>query len=525
MASRRAAGVVVRSVRALLWWQYRHQATLIGSNRAWSALEPQEIAAGAACKSAVHACAFAINYPCSFNAQLESVAFPRQRLASQLTRSFASGDLPSHQEIGMPSLSPTMTQGNIAKWRKKEGEKVVAGDVLCEIETDKATLEMESMEEGYLAKIIVGDGAKDIKVGQPICIVVEDESEISKFSTYEAADAPGDNKGNQSPLVEQQSRSPSTSASPSVMSESSRLSSSPQGDRIFASPAAKKLADVKSISLSGVQGTGPEGRILRADVEDLLASAPSPSYRTQPQDEVPSITGDPDFTDIPITQIRRVIAQRLLISKQTIPHYYLSIEMHLDNLNATRNQLNASLDALKGKKLSINDFVIKAAALALRNVPQCNSSWTDEFIRQYRNVNIGVAVQTDFGLMVPVINDADRKGLLSISEDVKALADKARKNGLKPTDYQGGTFTVSNLGGPFGIKQFCAIINPPQSGILAVGSGTVSSPFPAIIVTDALEVLGAPFMCGKSCSREAGHSWKRSRRVCGSHLHDCHSQL
>ncbi|CAN4084273.1 unnamed protein product [Withania somnifera] len=323
--------------------------------------------------------------PCTSTASMPFLRrSPGSQVHSRVGFSTAS-DLPPHQEIGMPSLSPTMTEGNIAKWLKKEGDKVSPGEVLCEVETDKATVEMECMEEGYLAKILREDGASGIKVGE--------------------------------------------------------------------------------IPLSNIKGTGPEGRIVKADIDDYLASRRKEAPAAAPKAETSL-----DYTDIPIAQIRKVTASRLLLSKQTIPHYYLTVDTCVDKLMELRSQLNKLQEASGGKKLSVNDLVIKAAALALRKVPQCNSSWTNDYIRQYHNVNINVAVQTDNGLYVPVVRDADKKGLSTISEEVKNLAQKAKENSLKPQDYEGGTFTVSNLGGPFGIKQFCAIINPPQSAILAVGS-------------------------------------------------------
>ncbi|KAJ7551544.1 hypothetical protein O6H91_06G019800 [Diphasiastrum complanatum] len=332
----------------------------------------------------------------------------------------------AHQKIGMPSLSPTMTQGNIAKWRKNEGDQVSAGDVLCEIETDKATLEMESMEDGYLAKILLGDGSKDVPVGKTIAIVVENKEDVSKFSSYK-----------------------DSGSGPTEASTTPKEATSPPKKETPSQPASKK----------------PEGGAVKADAQKLPGPSSSPSQTS-------------DYTDIPVTQIRRVIAQRLLLSKQTIPHYYLTVDAKVDKLVVLRMELNSKLEgssksASEGqekKKLSLNDFIIKAAALALRKVPQCNSSWTDNYIRQYNNVNISVAVQSEQGLFVPVIKDADKKGLSTIAEEVKLLAEKAKQNNLKPTDYEGGTFTVSNLGGPFNIHQFSAIVNPPQACILAVGT-------------------------------------------------------
>lgn len=378
--------------------------------------------------------------------------------------------LPAHQEIGMPSLSPTMTEGNIARWLKKEGDKVSPGEVLCEVETDKATVEMECMEEGYLAKIVRGDGAKEIKVGEVIAITVEDEEDIAKFKDYEpskSGDAPtAEGSSESAPPKEEKVEEPKKSPEPKA---TKATSPSPAEDRLFASPLARKLAEDNKVPLSSIKGTGPDGRIVKADIEDYLASGEKGVSKAAPKVDT-AADASLDYTDISHSQIRKVTASRLLLSKQTIPHYYLTVDTCVDKLVELRSQLNSIQEASGGKRISINDLVIKAAALALRKVPQCNSSWTNDYIRQYNNVNINVAVQTDNGLFVPVIKDADKKGLSKISDDVKLLAQKAKENSLKPEDYEGGTFTVSNLGGPFGIKQFCAIINPPQAGILAVGS-------------------------------------------------------
>ncbi|XP_047161719.1 dihydrolipoyllysine-residue acetyltransferase component 2 of pyruvate dehydrogenase complex, mitochondrial-like isoform X1 [Vigna umbellata] len=387
-------------------------------------------------------------------------------------RCYASAsDLPPHQEIGMPSLSPTMTEGNIARWLKKEGDKVSPGEVLCEVETDKATVEMESMEEGYLAKIVRGDGEKEIKVGEVIAITVEDEGDIDKFKDYK----PSTSEPSAPPVKETSVPSPAKKeAEEPVREPEAKVSKpsvpTPSGDRVFASPLARKLAEEKNVPLSSIKGTGHEGLIVKADIEDFLASDAASSQVSAPSKAKGATDAALDYINIPVSQIRKVTASRLLLSKQTIPHYYLSVDACVDKLMSLRSKLNSLQEASGGSRISVNDLVIKAAALALRKVPQCNSSWANDYIRQYNNVNINVAVQTDNGLFVPVIRDADKKGLSTIGEEVKQLAKKARENSLKPQDYEGGTFTVSNLGGPFGVKQFCAIINPPQSGILAVGS-------------------------------------------------------
>ncbi|KAL7597963.1 hypothetical protein Lser_V15G25316 [Lactuca serriola] len=388
----------------------------------------------------------------------------------QVKRSFSSSSgLPPHQEIGMPSLSPTMTEGNIARWLKKEGDQVAPGEVLCEVETDKATVEMECMEEGYLAKIVHGDGAKEIQVGEVIAITVEDKADLDKFKDYKpqasdaaAPEAPPAPTPPKEDVVEKPVSTPEPkTVKPTAASES---------DRVFASPLARKLAEDNKVNLSSIKGTGPDGSIVKADVEEYLASGKKDVPAAPASKGDKSTVSAINYTDIPHTQIRKVTASRLLLAKQTIPHYYLTVDTCVDKLTKLRGELNSLQEASGGKKISINDLVIKAAALALRKVPKCNSSWTNDYIRQFHDVHINVAVQTDNGLYVPVIRNADKKGLSTISEDVKTLAQKARENTLKPSDYEGGTFTVSNLGGPFGIKQFCAIINPPQAGILAVGS-------------------------------------------------------
>uniref|UniRef100_A0ACD5ZMY0 Uncharacterized protein n=1 Tax=Avena sativa TaxID=4498 RepID=A0ACD5ZMY0_AVESA len=365
-----------------------------------------------------------------------------------LARHFSSGaDLPAHEAIGMPSLSPTMTEGNIARWVKKEGDKVSPGEVLCEVETDKATVEMECMEEGYLAKIVRGDGAKEIKVGEIICITVEEEGDIEKFKDYKASSSapaadPAEPKPQSEPAEPKEEKKEL-----SMAPEPKATKTEESGDRLFSSPVARKLAEDNNVPLSSLKASATK------DSKKEAAAAPGLGY-----------------VDLPNTQIRKITANRLLQSKQTIPHYYLTVDSRVDKLIKLRSELNPLQDASGGKKISINDLVIKAAALALRKVPACNSSWMNDFIRQYHNVNINVAVQTEHGLFVPVVRDADKKGLATIADEVKQLALRAKENSLKPAEYEGGTFTVSNLGGPFGIKQFCAIVNPPQSAILAIGS-------------------------------------------------------
>ncbi|GAQ89040.1 hypothetical protein KFL_004810130 [Klebsormidium nitens] len=403
----------------------------------------------------------------------------------------AAADYPPHEQITMPSLSPTMEKGNIATWKAKVGDQLAPGDVLCDIETDKATLDMEVQEEGYLAKILMPEGAKDVPVGQPIAILVEDKADIDKFADFEAGAAPAPTKSESKeeaepkeeaaspppPPPKESAPAPPKKEAPKPPKQETQKSAPPakgSEGRVLASPAARKLASEKGIDLSQVKGTGLDGVIVRADVEEFQAPEPS---KTAPS-AAPAAAAAPgaapplesiDYTDISNSQIRKITASRLLQSKQTIPHYYLSSEVRVDKLLELRAKLNKAQEATGGKKISLNDFVIKAAALAMKKHPGVNSSWTDDFIRQYKNVDISVAVQTDNGLMVPVVKDADKKGLGTISENVKVLAEQARANKLAPSEFQGGTFTISNLG-MYGIKQFCAIINPPQAAILAVGT-------------------------------------------------------
>ncbi|XP_019089781.1 PREDICTED: uncharacterized protein LOC104732699 isoform X2 [Camelina sativa] len=312
----------------------------------------------------------------------------------QSARGFSSGsDLPPHQEIGMPSLSPTMTEGNIARWLKKEGDKVAPGEVLCEVETDKATVEMECMEEGYLAKIVKEEGSKEIQVGEVIAITVEDEEDIGKFKDYtpsSTADAaPTKAEPTPTPPKEEKVEQPSTPPEP----KASKPSAPPTGDRVFASPLARKLAEDNNVPLSNIKGTGPEGRIVKADIDEYLASG-GKGATAKPSKSTDSKAPALDYVDIPHSQIRKVTASRLAFSKQTIPHYYLTVDTCVDKLMCLRRKLNSFQEASGGKQISVNDLVVKAAALALRKVPQCNSSWTDDYIRQFKNVNINVAVQT-----------------------------------------------------------------------------------------------------------------------------------
>lgn len=387
--------------------------------------------------------------------------------------------VPAHQVLTMPALSPTMTAGSISAWKKQEGEKVEQGDVLADIETDKATMEMESMEEGYLAKIILPEGSQNVNVGVPVAILCEEEEAVSAFSDYTPSDADTSSSPSksqkkapqeESKVPEGKAAEPAEAKSPpppaSVASPAKpRPAAAPKpadGSRILASPLARRIARELGTSLEGMVGTGPGGRIVAIDVHEQAVPSAEASTASA------MAAAYPEYVDIPNTTVRKITAARLLESKQTIPHYYLSIECNVEELMKLRTQLNETLAASDGGKLSVNDFVVKASALALRKVPECNASWNEDYIRQYKEANINVAVQTEHGLMVPVIPKVCGKGLATISTEVKALASKAKEGKLTPEDFSGGTFTISNLG-MFGIKQFCAIVNPPQACILAVG--------------------------------------------------------
>ncbi|XP_034406499.1 dihydrolipoyllysine-residue acetyltransferase component of pyruvate dehydrogenase complex, mitochondrial [Cyclopterus lumpus] len=375
---------------------------------------------------------------------------------------------PPHMKITLPALSPTMTMGTVQRWEKKVGEKLSEGDLLAEIETDKATIGFEVQEEGYLAKIMVAEGTRDVPLGLPLCIIVEKESDIAAFKDYVETGVAE---------VSTPAPAPAPAAAPAVAAPSPAATAAalavPRKGRVFASPLAKKLAAEKGIDLAQVSGSGPDGRITRKDIDSFVppkaapavAAAPTPAVASAPAAAPGAPAGT--FTDVPISNIRKVIAQRLMQSKQTIPHYYLSVDVNMDQVIELRKDLNAEVKA-QNIKLSVNDFIIKASALACLKVPECNSSWLDTVIRQNHVVDLSVAVSTANGLITPIVFNAHIKGLAAISSDVSALAAKAREGKLQPHEFQGGTFTISNLG-MFGIKNFSAIINPPQSCILAVG--------------------------------------------------------
>uniref|UniRef100_A0A6B2E6U8 dihydrolipoyllysine-residue acetyltransferase n=1 Tax=Phlebotomus kandelakii TaxID=1109342 RepID=A0A6B2E6U8_9DIPT len=373
-----------------------------------------------------------------------------------------SADFPAHTKVLLPALSPTMELGTIVSWEKKEGDRLNEGDLLAEIETDKATMGFETPEEGYLAKILVSAGSKDVPIGNLVCIIVENEADVAAFKDFKDTGGPP-------PAPKPAAPTPEASAPPAAAPPPPPpVAAAPprpmtaveqKGPRVYASPMAKRLAEAQQLRLEGT-GSGVHGSFKVADLAGLSAAPAAAAAAPRP-------APGQAFIDIPVSNIRGVIAKRLLESKVTIPHYYLTVDVNMEAVLKLRAKLNKSLEK-EGVKLSVNDFIIKAAATANRKIPEANSAWLDTVIRQFDAVDVAVAVATDKGLLTPIVFGADRKGLVDIAKDVKQLAAKAREGKLQPQEFQGGTITISNLG-MFGITQFCAIINPPQSCILATG--------------------------------------------------------
>lgn len=363
-------------------------------------------------------------------------------------------------EVLMPALSPTMTEGNLSKWLKKEGEKVSPGDIIAEIETDKATMEVECIDEGILGKIVVPESTPDVKVNQLIAVLIdESEGEKEIKALVESHDTSFvQQKPNNHPI--QQVKEPVNANSASADS-----SSAPDGgiDKIKASPLAKRIANDMKLNLSQIKGSGPNGRIVKKDID---------GYSTTPSAQPGRVPVDAGMAEedkiIPLTQVQKIVASRLLECKQSVPHFYITVECRVDSLLEVRKQLNKELEA-EGAKVSVNDMIIKAASRALKDVPEANSAWNEDSIIQFSGVDISVAVATkDGGLITPIVFGADKMGLVEISQTVKQLVERANANQLAPHEFQGGSFSVSNLG-MYNVDEFKAIINPPQSCILAVG--------------------------------------------------------
>jgi pyruvate dehydrogenase E2 component (dihydrolipoamide acetyltransferase) len=389
--------------------------------------------------------------------------------------------------ILMPALSPTMTEGTLAKWLVKEGDAITSGDVIAEIETDKATMEVESIDEGTVGKLFVAEGAEGVPVNQVIAVLLEEGEDASAIDDSVVA-APAAPPAEAAPAAasapEPAPAAPAAPAPATAPAAPARV----DGARVFASPLARRMAIQAGLDIARVNGTGPHGRVVKRDIEAALAGAPlaeaAPAAAAAPPPAAapapaPAGPGAQQMADLlgmayrlePANNMRKTIARRLSEAKQTVPHFYLTVDCELDALLGLRKELNASGEKSGAYKLSVNDFVIRAVALALKQVPEANASWDEAgAILYYDKADISVAVATPNGLITPVIKDAGAKGLAAISGEMKDLAGRARDGKLTPEEYQGGGFSISNLG-MFGIKDFAAIINPPQGCILAVGAG------------------------------------------------------
>jgi len=394
-------------------------------------------------------------------------------------------------QILMPALSPTMEEGTLAKWLVKEGDTVKSGDIMAEIETDKATMEFEAVDEGIVGKILVAEGTAGVKVNTPLAILLEEGEDASAASAAPAAAAPT-------------AAAPAATAAASTSITTPAAAPKAAGARVFASPLARRLAAEKGIDLTGIAGSGPHGRIVKADVEAAKpgataapaaaptaaapAAAAAPALATGASaDTVKKMFADREYTEVALDGMRKTIAARLTEAKQTIPHFYLRRDVQLDALMAFRATLNKQLEG-RGVKLSVNDFIIKACANALQTVPDCNAVWAGDRILKLKPSDVAVAVAIEGGLFTPVLRDAHQKSLSALSAEMKDLAGRAKTKKLAPHEYQGGSFAISNLG-MMGVDNFDAVINPPHGSILAVGAG-VKKP----VVNAAGEVVVATVM-------------------------------
>lgn len=351
----------------------------------------------------------------------------------------------------MPALSPTMEEGNLIKWHKKEGDTISAGDVIAEIETDKATMEVEAVDEGTLGKILVSEGTESVKVNTLIALLLEKGEDAAALNNYSGAVV-----AEKVAVVAEPVQAANVSASAEKVSSDTHV-----GERVFATPLARRIADQKGIDLQQVSGSGPHGRIIKTDIEAFKPTAAS----FQNSAPVFNVGG---YEDKKLSNMRKVIAKRLTESKQSIPHFYLTVKCELDNLLAMRADVNMARE--KDGRISVNDFVIKALAMALITTKDANVMWMGDSVREFNTVDLSVAVAIDGGLVTPIVKNAELKTLSQISAEMRDLAYRAREGKLKPEEFQGGTFSLSNLG-MYGIDEFGAIINPPQAGILAVGAG------------------------------------------------------
>ena len=377
-------------------------------------------------------------------------------------------------EILMPALSPTMEEGTLAKWLVKEGDTLSSGDVMCEIETDKATMEFEAVDEGVIGKILIAEGTEGVKVNAAIAILLEDGESADDIGAQSAAPAPAS-----APKAEAPAAAEAPKAAPAPAAAKS------DGSRLFASPLARRIAEQKGLDLSQIKGSGPHGRIVKADIENATqtaapkaaaaatapsASAPAAMATGPSSDTVAKMYADREYEEITLNGMRKTIAARLTEAKQTVPHFYLRRDIQLDALMAFRAQLNKQLEP-RGVKLSVNDFIIKACALALQEVPDANAVWAGDKVFKLKPSDVAVAVAIEGGLFTPILKDSEMKSLSALSAEMKDLAARARDRKLAPHEYQGGSFAISNLG-MFGIDNFDAVINPPHGAILAVGAGS-----------------------------------------------------
>ncbi len=395
---------------------------------------------------------------------------------------------PMPTPIKMPALSPTMEEGTLAKWLVKPGDTISAGDIMAEIETDKATMEFEAVDEGTLASIQVEEGTEGVKVGTVIAMLAEEGEDVEEAAkaapsgdSEKTSSDSGDSKveaekqQREEKVEQEEKRTEKSSPTPASTGSAPAAPTGDDGTRIKASPLARRIAEQKGIDLSAVTGSGPNGRIVKADVENAKPGAAAPAKESTahaPSAQKPASQGgdlDAPYEATKLNNVRKVIAKRLTEAKQTIPHIYLTVDVRLDALLKLRGELNKSLEA-DGVKLSVNDLLIKALARALQRVPACNVSFQGDELFQYTREDVSVAVAAPSGLITPIIRDAGKKGLAQISTEMKELAGKAKDGKLQPHEFQGGTASLSNLG-MFGTKQFDAVINPPQAMILAVGAG------------------------------------------------------
>jgi pyruvate dehydrogenase E2 component (dihydrolipoamide acetyltransferase) len=391
--------------------------------------------------------------------------------------------------ILMPALSPTMEKGNLAKWLKKEGDAVKSGDVIAEIETDKATMEVEAVDEGTLAKIVVPEGTPDVPVNQVIAVLAGDGEDVkAAASGAKAAPAPAAAKPEAKPAQVAAAPVSAPATAPKPATPAAQPAKANGGTRIFSSPLARRLAKEAGLDVANIQGSGPHGRVIARDIDAAkmgkgmkpaapaaAAAAPAPVIAPALGDEkIRALYADGSYEVVPHDNMRKVIAQRLTASTQTIPHFYLTVDCNIGKLTLAREEINAQApkdkDGKPAYKLSVNDFVIKALGLALQRVPDANVSWTESGMLKHKHSDIGVAVAMPGGLITPIIRSAETKSLSAISNQMKDFAARARARKLKPEEYQGGTSSVSNLG-MYGIKDFTAVINPPHATILAVGTG------------------------------------------------------